>query len=92
MATADPSVSKEQICDFSEVRGTRAARLFVPTRPIKFLICGVAAVVYAKSTREFKQPRRGRQQKSHKFTYLTVKNNSFSRFARAFVIFFSIYL
>ena len=36
--------------------------------------------------REFTQPRRRRQQESHKFAYL-VKNNSFARFARAFLIF-----
>ena len=37
--------------------------------------------------RELKQPRRRRQQKPHKFAYLTMKNNSFARFARAFFIF-----
>ena len=29
------------------------------------------------------QPRRRRQQERHKFVYLTMKNNSFARFARA---------
>ena len=37
--------------------------------------------------RELKQPRRRRQPKPHKFAYLTMKNNSFARFARAFFIF-----
>ena len=37
--------------------------------------------------RSFKQPRRRRQQERHKFAYLTMKNNSFARFARAFFIF-----
>ena len=39
------------------------------------------------SQRELKQARRRRQQKPHKFAYLTMKNNSFARFARAFFIF-----
>ena len=34
-----------------------------------------------------KQPRRRPQQERHKFAYLTMKNNSFARFARAFLIF-----
>ena len=37
--------------------------------------------------RQFKQPRRRRQQKPHKFAYLTMKNSIFARFARAFFIF-----
>ena len=37
--------------------------------------------------RELKQPRRRRQQKPHKFAYLTMKNWIFARFARAFFIF-----
>ena len=36
---------------------------------------------------EFKEPRRRQQQERHKFAYLTMKNNSFARFARAFFIF-----
>ena len=39
------------------------------------------------SSEELKQPRRRRQQKPHKFAYLTMKNNSFARFARAVFIF-----
>ena len=39
------------------------------------------------NNRELKEPRRRRQQERHKFTYLTMKNNTFSRFARAFFIF-----
>ena len=35
----------------------------------------------------FKQPRRRKQQKLHKFAYLTMKNSIFARFARAFFIF-----
>ena len=37
--------------------------------------------------RELKQPQRRRQQKPHKFAYLTMKNSTFARFARAFFIF-----
>ena len=37
--------------------------------------------------RELKQPRRRRQQKPHKFAYLTMKNSVFASFARAFFIF-----
>ena len=37
--------------------------------------------------RELKQPRRRRQQKPHKFAYLTMKNCIFARFARAFLVF-----
>ena len=36
---------------------------------------------------ELKQPRRRRQQKPHKFAYLTRKNSIFARFARAFFFF-----
>ena len=43
--------------------------------------------VLASFIREFTQPRRQRQQERHKFAYLTVKNNRFARFARAFFIF-----
>ena len=38
-------------------------------------------------TRQLKQPRRRRQQKPHKFAYLTMKNSIFARFARAYLIF-----
>ena len=38
-------------------------------------------------SRELKQPRRQRQQKPHKFAYLTMKNSIFARFARAYFIF-----
>ena len=37
--------------------------------------------------RELKQPRRRLQQKPHKFAYLTLKNSTSARFARAFFIF-----
>ena len=37
--------------------------------------------------RELKQPRRRRQQERHKFAYLTMKNSTFARFARAVFIF-----
>ena len=46
---------------------------------------GCLAVVGKGSV--LKQPRRRRQQKLHKFAYLTMKSNSFARFARAFFIF-----
>ena len=36
--------------------------------------------------RELKQPRRRRQQESHEFAFLTMKNNSFAPFAGAFFI------
>ena len=36
---------------------------------------------------QLKQPRRRRPRERHKFAYLTTKNNSFARFARAFFIF-----
>ena len=42
---------------------------------------------FLKLPREFTQPRRRRQQERHKFAYLTMKNNRFARFARAFFIF-----
>ena len=44
-------------------------------------------VHYYLITRELKQSRRRRQQKPHKFAYLTIKNSIFARFARAFFIF-----
>ena len=39
---------------------------------------------FPRGIRELKQPRRRRQQKPHKFAYLTMKNRIFARFARAF--------
>ena len=44
-------------------------------------------VVVSIIIRELKQSRRRRQQKAHKFAYLTMKNSIFARFARAFFIF-----
>ena len=41
----------------------------------------------AGDIRELKQPRRRRQQKPHKFAYLTIENSIFVRFARAYFIF-----
>jgi len=38
------------------------------------------------SYRKLTQPPRRQQQGHHKFAYLTMKNNSFARFARAFFI------
>ena len=40
-----------------------------------------------QDSRELKQPWWRRQQKPHKFPYLTMKNSIFARFARAFFIF-----
>jgi len=40
-----------------------------------------------KGDRDFKQPRRRRQQKPYKFAYLTMENSIFARFARAFFTF-----
>ena len=42
---------------------------------------------YRKYLGSFVYPRRRRQQKPHKFAYLTEKNSSFACFARAFLIF-----
>ena len=42
---------------------------------------------FAFTIRELTQPGRRRQQKPHKFAYLTMKNSIFARFARAFFIF-----
>ena len=42
--------------------------------------------------RELKQPRRRRQQKPHKFAYLTMENSIFARFARAYFIFWHLKL
>ena len=42
--------------------------------------------------RELKQPRRRRQQKPHKFAYLTMENRIFARFARAYFIFWHLKL
>ena len=44
-------------------------------------------VTLRNNIRELKQPRRRRQQKPHKFAYLTMKNSIFACFARAFLIF-----
>ena len=46
-----------------------------------------SAMTTQSNNRELKQPRRRRQQKPHKFAYLTMKNSIFARFARAFFIF-----
>ena len=43
--------------------------------------------IWKPGFRELKQPRRPQQQERHKFAYLTMKNNSFAHFARAFFIF-----
>ena len=40
-----------------------------------------------QNIRELKQPRRRRQQKTHKFAYLTMKNSIFALFSRAYFIF-----
>ena len=42
---------------------------------------------HSNGIRELNQPRRRRQQERHKFAYLTMKNSTFARFARAFFIF-----
>ena len=39
------------------------------------------------TSRDLGQPRQRRQQEHHKFAYLTMKNSTFARFARAFFIF-----
>jgi len=41
----------------------------------------------AQNNKELSQPRRRPQQESREFAYLTLKNSSFARFARAFLIF-----
>ena len=52
-----------------------------------FSFHSVLVFEFNKVVRELKQPRRRRQQKPHKFAYLTMKNRIFARFARAFFIF-----
>ena len=47
----------------------------------------VKEIFQENEIRELKQRRRRRQQKPHKFAYLTMKNSIFARFARAFFIF-----
>ena len=42
---------------------------------------------FSGKNRELKQPRRRRQRQRHEFAYLTTKNDTFARFARAFFIF-----
>ena len=49
------------------------------------IVSHVAALM--RNIRELKQPRRRRQQKPHKFAYLTMKNSIFARFPRAVFIF-----
>ena len=52
------------------------------------LVVGSKRSCSAPNVRQLKQPRRRRQQqRPHKFAYLTMKNNIFARFARAFFIF-----
>ena len=56
------------------------------------LNCSLTKKMYMYSlqmtvTKELKQPRRRRQQKPHKFAYLTMKNSIFACFASAFFIF-----
>ena len=47
----------------------------------------VPKAFFFRDIRELKQPRRRRQQKPHKFAYLTMKYSIFARFTRAFFIF-----
>ena len=47
---------------------------------------GLVAWAFA-DYKKLKQPRRRRQQKPHKFAYLTMINSIFARFARAYFIF-----
>ena len=50
---------------------------------VAFLVSSLLKLVIT----ELKQPRRRRQQKPHKFAYLTMKNSILARFARAFFYF-----
>ena len=88
-------ISRRRLADSTKKRAARAARLFFFIQPIKSLICAVDVAV-VKSLRKLKQPRRRRQQKPHKFAYLTMKNGIFARFARAFFFYilttFSLFL
>ena len=56
-----------------------------------YQICKFATFFLPSSSwllnRELKQPRRRRQQERHNFAYLTMKNSTFARFARAVFIF-----
>ena len=57
-------------------------------RPCEASPCrDIIADVFYTGIRELKQPRRRRQQKPHKFAYLTMKNSILTRLARAFFIF-----
>ena len=51
------------------------------------LHCGIIEALSIYSNRQLKQPRRRRQQKPHKFAYLTMKNSIFAPFAHAIFIF-----
>ena len=50
--------------------------------------CCLRSVLPGCNNRKLKQPVRRRQQKPHKFAYLTMKNSIFARFARACFFFF----
>ena len=56
-------------------------------RNLKTAFAGLEHQPLCSHIRELKQPRRRRQQKPHKFAYLTMKNSIFARFARAYFIF-----
>ena len=60
-----------------------AQKSLFPCQICKFVISSLSSPLI----RELKQARRRRQQKPHKFAYLTMKNSIFARFARAFFIF-----
>ena len=47
-------------------------------------VCKIYTLDLLSFNRELKQPRQRRQQERHKFTYLTMKNNSFGHCTRIF--------
>ena len=58
---------------------------FAESRDFSTWNCEVSR--HESHNRELKQPRRRLQLERHKFAYVTMKNNSFARFARAFFVF-----
>ena len=78
--------------EFNRIRCTARPNVFISAKRHKKTFCELINNYsmkprWIRDSRELTQPRRRRQQKRHKFAYLTVKNNSFARFARAVFIF-----
>ena len=72
----------------NEIRTKLVLALFANTTiELAMMDLQLTDVFHMVHNRELKQPRRRRQQKPHKFAYLTMKNRIFARFARAYFIF-----